>query len=161
MFKRIFSIVMILGVFALAFGSAAPSRAQEGGPPVEAIVTLARVADIFLGASSSSPSHLAAYNGALYFGANGNDGAGNELWKYDPANGAARVADIYTGSTSSSPNYLTVYNNALYFNATGDGGAGIELWKYDPINGAQIAADINISLFSTAIPNLKLVMEGR
>ena len=40
-----------------------------------------RVADIYSGASSSTPSYLTVLNNELYFQADGNDGAGTELWK--------------------------------------------------------------------------------
>ncbi|MBI5933761.1 MAG: DNRLRE domain-containing protein [Chloroflexi bacterium] len=141
MFKRIFSIVMILGVLVLAFGSASPGRAQEGDPPGQESITIARVEDVYPGPAGSLPYHMTAYNGALYFQADGNDGAGRELWKYTPASGTQRVEDINSAG-NSSPSFLTVYENALYFSATGDDGAGLELWKYDPVNGAQRAADI-------------------
>jgi ELWxxDGT repeat protein len=79
----------------------------------------------------------------LYFAANGEDGMGNELWRYDPVNGVQIIADIYFGLGSSSPSHLTTYNGALYFSAYGHDGAGTELWKYDAAHGAGRVADIN------------------
>ena len=40
------------------------------------------MADIYLGEGGSLPSYPVAFNGSLYFQANGNDGAGAELWTY-------------------------------------------------------------------------------
>lgn len=100
------------------------------------------MADIYSGNMASAPSDLTVYKKALYFSARGDDGAGWELWKYDPANGVQRVADIYTGIGDSFPRYMAVYNGALYFCANGNDGAGWELWKYDPVNGAQLVTDI-------------------
>ena len=51
------------------------------------------------------------FNGELYFSANGNDGSGYELWKF---NGTAttRVSDI-NKSGDSFPSFLTAYNKKL------------------------------------------------
>jgi ELWxxDGT repeat protein len=93
-----------------------------------------RVADIYAGSGSSNPSHLAIFNGGLYFQANANDGVGAELWKYDRGlNAISRVADIMPGDGGSEPAYLTPYGDMLYFRANGNDGAGIELWR---LNGA-------------------------
>ncbi len=83
------------------------------------VATLERVADIWSGSNDLPPRSLAVYNGALYFGANGGDGTGKELWKYDGAS-VSRVADILSGRIGSDPDNLAVYNGALYFAADGD-----------------------------------------
>jgi ELWxxDGT repeat protein len=89
-----------------------------------------RVADIYAGAGSSNPSHLAIFNGGLYFQANANDGVGAELWKYDRGLSAiSRVADIMVGEGGSEPAFLTPYGEMLYFRANGNDGAGVELWR--------------------------------
>ncbi|MDD1719618.1 MAG: hypothetical protein LUQ25_06135, partial [Methanoregulaceae archaeon] len=143
----LYTIIGVVLLCAVAGIATAPVLAQEGQSTEgeimgEAIISLYNVADIWSGASSSNPSYLTVYNGALYFNANGNDDVGIELWKYDPASGAQRVADIYPGAGSSWPRDLAVYNGALYFRANGNDGAGSELRKYDPAIGAQRVADI-------------------
>jgi uncharacterized repeat protein (TIGR01451 family) len=100
--------------------------------------TLQQAADINSGPGQSRPAFLAEYNGVLYFQADGGDGAGNELWKYDGAT-ASRVADINNGANGSNPAYLTVYNGALYFGALSSDGTGNELWKYDGTNATRVA----------------------
>jgi ELWxxDGT repeat protein len=105
-----------------------------------------RVVDIWSGSSSGYPRGQTVYNGELYFQANGNDGAGAELWKYNSTtNIASRVADIYSGSTGSSVNHLAVYNGELYFRANGNDGAGNELWKY---NSATDTASRVVDIYS-------------
>jgi ELWxxDGT repeat protein len=74
------------------------------------------------------PAYLTVFNNALYFGANGNDGAGYELWKFDGTT-ASRASDI-NPSGDSLPSFLRVFNNQLYFQANGGDGAGRELWKF-------------------------------
>lgn len=100
--------------------------------------TLQQAADINNGPGQSRPAFLAEYNSVLYFQADGGDGAGNELWKYDGTT-ASRVADINNGANGSNPAYLTVYNGALYFGALSSDGTGNELWKYDGTNAARVA----------------------
>jgi len=100
--------------------------------------TLQQAADINSGPGQSRPAFLAEYNGVLYFQADGGDGAGNELWKYD-GTAASRVADINNGANGSNPAYLTVYNGALYFGALSSDGTGNELWKYDGTAATRVA----------------------
>ncbi|MBD3296925.1 MAG: hypothetical protein GF392_06105 [Candidatus Omnitrophica bacterium] len=84
-------------------------------------------ADINPGSANSMGwGNMAQYGNAIYFAAE--DGSGEqEVWKYDPVNGAQQVTDINT-SGDSSPNYFTVADNVLYFSAN-DGVTGKELWK--------------------------------
>ncbi|MBM3137851.1 MAG: sortase [Chloroflexi bacterium] len=111
-----------------------------------------RVADIYSGASGSNPVFLTVYNGKLYFGANGNDGAGRELWSYDGTN-VSRAADINPGSTQSNPMYFAVYNGKLYFSANGGDGAGDELWSFDGTTASRVA-DINPGMSSSSPSHL-------
>lgn len=142
MSKRLPVIAMLVAMFGLLLMDVNSGKAQDGLPPGGDITTLYRAADIYAGANGSAPEDLVVFSGALYFGANGNDGAGRELWKYSPPDNPVRVADINPGLSSSYPYYLTVYNGALYFGANGNDGAGNELWKYTPIGGPQRVADI-------------------
>lgn len=103
-----------------------------------------RVVDINAGAGDSSPAYLSVFNNVLYFRADGNDGAGAELWKYDAATKThSRVADTNPGSGGSDPAYLMPYNSALYFSANGNDGAGVELWRFNGSNTGRLT-EINI-----------------
>jgi ELWxxDGT repeat protein len=102
--------------------------------------------------TGSFPSHLAAFNGAVYFSADDGTGTGYELWKYIPGSGASLVANINTTpppdppdpsvETGSYPMYLTVYDGALYFSAYDDTN-GIELWTCSTADAVSIVDDIN------------------
>jgi LruC domain-containing protein len=97
-------------------------------PPVEPVIGIA--ADINSGSGSSKPANLQAFGSALFFAADGGDGAGLELWKYDGSS-ATRVTDIYA-SGDSSPAFLTVYGSNLYFSATyGSSFTNVGLYKYN------------------------------
>ena len=86
-------------------------------------------ADVWPGSGDSWPYYLTVYNGALYFQADGGDGAGRELWKYDGVS-ASRVADIWSGPEESVPTNLAVYNGALYFSAFDGDNTVREMWRY-------------------------------
>ena len=107
--------------------------------------------------SSSSPTQLTNYNGALYFVAD--DGVnGRELWKSDGTEaGTVIVKDIHAGTyqytpsgggsaqtrpNSSHPGLLKVLNGQLFFVAN-DGTHGAELWKSDGTEaGTALVKDI-------------------
>ena len=103
-------------------------------------ITLA--ADIQPGAQGSQPFDFAVFAGALYFAADGGDGAGLELWKFDGTT-ARRVTDLNPGAASSTPVALAVFNNQLFFAATQTTpvNLGRELFKFDGTNVA-LADDI-------------------
>ena len=106
------------------------------------------VADIFPGASSSSPTALAELDGEVFFRANdGTDGA--ELWKSDgtPA-GTDQVLDINPGAPSSGPRRLTKVGGELFFFAR-DASHGEELWRTDPVDGAVLVKDIHPGIGSS------------
>jgi ELWxxDGT repeat protein len=101
-----------------------------------------RVTDINPAVASSDPAYLAEFNGQLFFRATGNDNAGAELWRYDPATkNSTRAKDINPGPTGSDPAYLTSYNGALYFRAIGDT-SGVELWRWNGSDAGRLT-DIN------------------
>jgi ELWxxDGT repeat protein len=102
-----------------------------------------RVADINNGPGDSLPSYMTVFNGQLFFQANGNDGTGTELWKYDAAQRAAsRVADSNPGSGGSDPTFLVPFGNQLYFSANGNDGGGRELWRFNGTTTGRVT-DIN------------------
>lgn len=87
-------------------------------------------ADIYPGASESSPSNFAVYDGRLFFKAS-DDSVDRGLWAYDSTTGEVeRVADLQIDPNSSLP--LAVYDDRLFISATDDESAsGYELWAYD------------------------------
>jgi ELWxxDGT repeat protein len=119
--------------------------------------SLERVADIMDGEGSSDPLEFSEYDNVLYFAADGGDGTGRELWKFDGTN-ASLAADICSGSQGSNPVSLTVYSGALFFGADGGDGAGYELWKFDGANASR-AADIR-SGSESSTPGFLTVYNG-
>ncbi|PYX69807.1 MAG: hypothetical protein DMG78_20980, partial [Acidobacteria bacterium] len=109
------------------------------------------IVDINPGAGSSNPNQLILFNNALYFQADGGDGKGVELWRYD-GKSATRVTDINPNAGSSFPSNFILLNNALYFTATNPT-FGTELWRYDGID-VTLAADINPNAGSSSPTNL-------
>jgi ELWxxDGT repeat protein len=113
------------------------------------------VQDINRGSASSFPTSLIAYNGKLFFQADGG-ATGVELWVYDPNTMvASMVTDLMPGRASSYPTWFTPFNNKLYFQAIGPNVGG-ELYSYDASRGVgnevMLVADIapgNKSLFAT------------
>ena len=147
MFKRFLIFFTLFFMLAVVFADAVPiltmdNQVTDRDAGKGAIISLYRVKDIYHGATGSWPEYLAVYNGDLYFKADGNDGAGNELWKYNTTGGAQRVTDIYSGDNGPGPYWMTVYNGALYFSEEGNDGAGTELWNYTPAGGAQRVEDL-------------------
>ncbi len=83
-------------------------------------------------------TRLTASGGKLYFaGRDGQSDSGNQLWVYDPANGAQAL------SNAIDPSYLTDLNGKLYFSAS-DNVYGRELWVSDgTASGTKILKNIN------------------
>lgn len=102
-----------------------------------------RVADLYPGEFSSSPSKAVAAAGSLFFAAT-DPSHGRELWRSDgTAAGTALVKDLRLGAGGSSPRELIVLNGDLYFTAD-DGTNGVELWKSDgTAAGTVMLKDIN------------------
>lgn len=87
-------------------------------------------------AVDTSPTALAAYQGALYFGATGEDGV-TGLWKYE----GGAVSLVKEGLQRIEQ--ITEYDGALYFRADTEN-TGTELWKSDgTTSGTQLVEDIN------------------
>lgn len=106
--------------------------------------------DINPGVQTSYVSHLAVYDGKLFFGADGANGALTELWSFDGTT-LAMASDVNVGGSAAPENLVslqTANGEILCFVAnspmipnTADN-LGRELYKYDPINGSSLAADI-------------------
>ena len=94
-------------------------------------------ADVRPGVIGSNPTELTAFDGALYFAADGPVGV--ELYRYAGFGPATLVQDIYpeasgSGQQSSFPGDLTVSGNHLFFAASDNrpesrGGTGRELYS--------------------------------
>lgn len=123
-------------------GASAKNFTLEISLTTQSVSPFERAADINPGATGSDPAYLAEFNGQLFFRATGNDNAGAELWKFDPATKTStRAADIMPGTGSGDPSYLMAYNGELYFRANGDG-AGVELWRFNGSSPGRMP-DIN------------------
>lgn len=106
--------------------------------PLEGRALLAAylVADLTPGNGGSAPSDMIDVNGTLYFAAD--DGArGAELWKYDPATGAAFVKDIRPGRAGSAVRMMGHVGGRLIF-AADDGITGRELWASDGTDAGTV-----------------------
>ena len=88
----------------------------------------ARVADIFPGPVSSTPTGMTDANGTVFFAAFEPNGI--ELWKSDgTAGGTQRVADISPGAASSAPANFVAAGSRVFF--TADDGSGNHFWSSD------------------------------
>lgn len=96
------------GVPVVYFTATDGSKGRELWAYKNGIATLH--ADIFFGAPSSNPAELTAFDGALYFVANG-PFAGRELWRTTPSGYEALPNTLIT----SNPDSLTVVGQRLYF----------------------------------------------
>jgi ELWxxDGT repeat protein len=103
----------------------------------------ARVADIYPGSNSSTPSDLVDIGGTILFSAD--DGSnGNELWKTDGTSaGTVRVTDINPGPGNANPAELTDVNGTLFFRAD-DNLGDEEVYRLDPpYAGPPVKIDVN------------------
>lgn len=94
---------------------------------------------------SSNPTGMYAFEGKLYFEANGDmSGNNRELWISDGTDaGTVLVKDINPlPDGNSNPAEFTGYNNKVYFRAD-DGSNGQELWVTDgTTNGTKMVKDL-------------------
>ena len=100
---------------------------------------------------ASLPCWLTVFDGRVYFGADGGDGSGSELWSYDPAASAAsRVADLWPGAQGSKPAEITILNGQLLFHA--DSAPNVaQLWQSDGISGGTALTSFAASNFIRGI----------
>jgi ELWxxDGT repeat protein len=98
------------------------------------------------------PNGLIAAGPNLYFAADGGGSAsphGNELWAYNPTDGAREVKDINPGAAGSmtleeaSHHLMTEVNGTELFFVANDGVTGDEVWMSDgTFNGTNRVSDI-------------------
>jgi hypothetical protein len=90
-------------------------------------------------AEGSVPSNFEVLDGALYFAVQTvptPSASGGELWRYDPATGAAaRVSEPF----ARKPAYLTALGGTLYFQAGTDQLQASTLWSYDGAAVRQVS----------------------
>lgn len=116
-----------------------------------------------LSTSISNPEDMTAFNGYVYFSADGTNG--KELFRADAINsgGTSQVMDINSTGDSYPRNFLE-YENELYFSAD-DGLNGEELWKVDATNTPSLVGDFfsggNFSPQPLAVLNGSLLIRGR
>jgi ELWxxDGT repeat protein len=95
--------------------------------------------------TAQTKTNLIDCNGTLYFGGTGDAISGEELWTYDPVNGAQQIANINAdvgGPQNSSPRNFTVFKNRIYFSAV-TATEGRELFSTaGPGTGAQLQLDL-------------------
>lgn len=122
--------------------------------------SLTRLRDIHVGALSSSPQYLTAYNGKVYFSASNSNSPSREVWVTDgTASGTVFFKDI-NPSGSSDPKDFIEFNGKLYFTAD-DGTNGRELWVTDGtsantvmvanIGGSTSSTPSNFSIFNNEL----------
>lgn len=115
------------------------------------------VKDIIAGASSSSPSYLAAFDNAIYFQAY-DPVIDEELWKSDGTEAGTVLVEDLEPDWGSEPSYLTVAGDTLFFYVD-VGIYGNELWKMDRIIPSPTPTNTptpTLTLTPTSTLNLQL-----
>jgi ELWxxDGT repeat protein len=140
-----------LGAFALLCGT------DQAGPELwrtdRSAAGTSSIADIHPNLASSFPDSLVAWNGRLFFAADGEVGqtaVGRELWTTTgaPGAGATLAADIYIQNSDpnlSSPSDLVATASGILFAAT-DALHGRELWFADGVSfltSTALVKDVN------------------
>jgi len=142
-----------LGLVSGIFGKKPEAEASEEAPSEPALQSYAgqtfKVDDLHPGAEldttgSTSPTHLYALDGKLYF-----NGPSSNMYVYDPDTGSTEQV-FGTGSTGAS--YMEALDGKLYFKGTD--GSDSELRVYDPV-AASITAVASANLNSGGSTNPK------
>jgi probable HAF family extracellular repeat protein/ELWxxDGT repeat protein len=95
--------------------------------------------DLILGQGGSNPTGLTAFNGKLYFAADG-DGAGTQLWQFD-GHRASRLTDFDPADGGGSPANLAVAGGSLFFTAYLDVKLLVSgLFRYDGSSVTEVTA---------------------
>ena len=110
---------------------------------------------------------MVAYNGKLFF--NGYDGVhGEELWVYDPIEGATLVADFIPGVGGTGdddpepPSSFNILDGKFYFSAYDSGIDGKTWWTYDPIAGPVLVGnELWAGTGITQFPHRPAELDGR
>eukprot|EP01012_Entosiphon_sulcatum_P005928 TRINITY_DN12762_c0_g1_i1.p1 TRINITY_DN12762_c0_g1~~TRINITY_DN12762_c0_g1_i1.p1 ORF type:complete len:3053 (-),score=412.97 TRINITY_DN12762_c0_g1_i1:99-9257(-) len=143
--KRLADKLHISGL--CAFNGAILFAADDGNTGTELWASdgtdgTALLADICVGACSSSPASFAATAPLLFFAATTAD-SGRELWSTDGSNSARLVADVFPGRRSSSPdNIVECGERGALFAADGPN-VGRELYVTDGTEaGTRLVADL-------------------
>jgi len=108
------------------------------------------------GGISSSPKHLTAMNGLLYFSCDANSASGSsELWKSDGTTVGTTVVKVIhptTSGTIDSNSKFLAAGNTLYFVAMDDSAHGFELWRSDGTNAeTKMVKDITPGIGSGTV----------
>ena len=98
------------------------------------------VSDIREGGDGSSPRHLCAFNGKLYFGAYV-PGPRREMWVHDPATNETRMLPEQYAGENFSPEHMTVYDGEMYFGAKGPTDDRYKLWAMDSAEQMRMVFD--------------------
>jgi ELWxxDGT repeat protein len=98
------------------------------------------------GVIGSNPRDLVVQDGVLYFAANSGNGAGAELYRYDPVvdevSGPQMIANV-DAIVGSNPRFMADIGGKIYFTAA-TLAEGRELWVYDKnSNTHSLVRDIN------------------
>lgn len=139
--------------------AALPALAPSARAQTVSTVPLLSVLDVRESGFVDDWQTFTRFKGELYFAADGNDGAGTELWRTDgTAAGTVRLTDLVSGSGHAYPQNMTFHAGHLYFTASADGGGG--LFRTDGVNpparfvpvggaGAGSLRSTSIGLFGT------------
>ncbi len=106
---------------------------------------------------NSNPTYLTAFNGLLYFSANGVDGT--MLWQSDGTDAGTYVVNNNNNIHLDNNTVMrfTIKDNSIYFTGYSSDGDGTELCKYDAsnsTNNVEIVKDINPGTYCYNLYNI-------